>query len=51
VARIATVGPVGRNYAEAVARLNAADPPVIENFCGMLPVELQETARRYREAN
>jgi hypothetical protein len=45
VARIATVGPAGRSYAEAVARLNAADPSVIENFCGMLPVELQETAR------
>jgi len=42
--------PERASYAEAVARLDAAGRPVIENFRGTQPVEAEETARRYREA-
>jgi hypothetical protein len=36
---------IGRSYAEAVARLDAAGRPVIENFRGTLPVESDRLPR------
>ena len=42
--------PERASYAKAVARFDAAGQPVIENFRGTLPVEAEETSRRYREA-
>jgi predicted glycoside hydrolase/deacetylase ChbG (UPF0249 family) len=42
--------PERASYDRAVAGLDAAGLPVIDNFRGTLPVEAGETERRYREA-
>ena len=42
--------PERASYAEAVARLDLTDRPVIDHFRGTRPVEAEETSRRYREA-
>jgi hypothetical protein len=42
--------PERASYAAAVAQLEAAGRPVIENFRGTQPVEAEETVRRYRDA-
>lgn len=42
--------PEPESYAAALARLDAAGLPVIDNFRGTLPVEADQTRPRYREA-